>query len=224
MPSPLALQAELDAFRAEWSRRAPEEAQALIVRQIAELAASGAEHRILPPGLAVPDIALPDAAGRMVALRGPGPAVIVFYRGGWCPYCNLQLRAWQRRLPELAARGARLVAISPQAPDGTLSTAERNALAFPVLSDSEDLAGRAFGVSFALPGDLVALYRRFGHALEVVNGPAGWRLPMPATFVVGGDGRIAFARAEADYRRRVEPAEALAALDAARARELGRAA
>ena len=108
----------------------------------------------------------------------------------------------------------RLVAISPHTPDGTLSTAEKNGLGFPVLSDSEDLAGRAFGVSFALPAELVALYRRFGHDLGAVNGPAGWRLPMPATFVVGADRRIAFARAEADYRRRVEPGEAIAALDA----------
>jgi peroxiredoxin len=212
---PDGLQAELDAFRAEWARKAPPEAQALIAAQIAALRDGGAEQRILGAGERIPDIALPDAEGRRQALRELGPAVIVFYRGGWCPYCNLQLRAWQRHLPDLAARGVRLVAISPQAPDGTLSTAERNALGFPVLSDSEDRAGRAFGVSFALPEDLIALYRRFGHDLEVVNGPAGWRLPMPATFVVGADGRILFARAEADYRRRVAPAEALAALDAA---------
>ncbi|WP_270937166.1 peroxiredoxin-like family protein [Falsiroseomonas oryzae] len=207
----MGLQAELDAFRAEWARKAPEEAQALIAARIADQRA--AEARILPEGAVLPDIVLPDATGAPRRLHDLAPAVIVFYRGGWCPYCNLQLRAWQTRLPDLAARGARLVAISPQAPDGTLSTVERNALGFPVLSDSEDVAGAAFGVSHALPEDLVALYRRFGHALEVVNGRAGWRLPMPATFVVGPDRRIAFAQAEADYRRRVEPDAALAALD-----------
>jgi peroxiredoxin len=209
-----ALQAELDAFRAEWSRKAPAEAQALIAAQIESLRQEGAETRILPAGAALPDLVLPDAAGTPRRLRDLAPAVILFYRGGWCPYCNLQLRAWQRRLPELHARGATLVAISPQVPDDTLATAERNALGFPVLSDSEDLAGRAFGVSFALPAELVALYRRFGHDLEAVNGPAGWRLPMPATFVVGPDRRIAFARAEADYRLRVEPDRALAELEA----------
>jgi peroxiredoxin len=210
---PAGLQAELDAFRAEWALKAPPEAQALIASQIAALQGEGAEDRILPLGAMLPDLVLPDANGAPRRLRDLGPAVILFYRGGWCPYCNLQLRAWQRHLPALAARGATLVAISPQAPDFSLSTAERNALAFPVLSDSDDLAGRAFGVSHALPEALVALYRRFGHALDVVNGPAGWRLPMPATFVVGPEGRIAFARAEADYRRRVDPAEALAVLD-----------
>jgi peroxiredoxin len=208
------LQVELDAFRAEWARKAPPEAQALIAAQIEGLRT--AEAAILAEGAALPDIVLPDATGAPRALRDLAPAVIVFYRGGWCPYCNLQLRAWQKRLPELVARGVGLVAISPQAPDGTLSTAEENALGFPVLSDSDDLAGSAFGVSYALPEDLVALYRRFGHDLEAVNGPAGWRLPIPATFVAGADRRIGFARADADYRRRVEPDEVLALLDGAR--------
>ncbi|PWS37455.1 hypothetical protein DFH01_11520 [Falsiroseomonas bella] len=210
-----ALQAELDAFRAEWARKAPAEAQALIAAQIEALRESGAEQRILAPGAALPDLVLPDANGAARRLHDLAPAVIVFYRGGWCPYCSLTLRAWQKRLPDLAAQGATLVAISPQGPDASLSTAERNALAFPVLSDSEDAAGRAFGVSFALPEPLVALYRRFGHDLEVVNGPAGWRLPMPASFVVGRDRQVVFARVEADYRRRTAPEEAIAALDAA---------
>jgi peroxiredoxin len=209
------LQDALDAFQAEWRQKAPAEAQALIAARIADLAASGAEGRIIGVGEPVPDIALPDATGRMVRIAERQPSVIVFYRGGWCPYCNLQLRAWQARLDALAARGARLLAISPQLPDGSLSTAEANALAFPVLSDSEDRAGSAFGVSAPLPDDLIALYRRFGHQLDVVNGAAGWRLPMPATIVAGADGRVVFARAEADYRRRVEPDAALAVLDAA---------
>ncbi len=208
-----ALQQDLDAFRAEWARKAPEEAQTLIADQIAALEGDGAEARILPMGALLPDLTLPDATGRPRALRDFGPAVIVFYRGGWCPYCNLQLRAWQKRLPDLAARGLALVAISPQQPDHSLSTTERNALTFPVLSDSEDKAGQAFGVSFALPEELIALYRRFGHDLPAVNGPAGWRLPMPATFLVGPDGRIHFARAEADYRRRVDPDAVLALVE-----------
>ncbi|GGJ29607.1 hypothetical protein GCM10011320_41230 [Neoroseomonas lacus] len=145
-------------------------------------------------------------------LRDLGPAVIVFYRGGWCPYCNLTLRAWQKHLPELAARGARLVAISPANPDETLSTAERNALAFPVLTDGDGAAMRAFGLEFALPQPLRDLYARFGHDLSAVNGAVGWSLPMPGTFVVDARGVIVFAQAEADYRRRADPAAALAAL------------
>ncbi|MDO9709453.1 peroxiredoxin-like family protein [Paracraurococcus lichenis] len=206
------LQQELDAFAAEWRKKAPAEAQALIAAQIEDLKAEGIEARALGAGAEVPDITLPDVHGRPVRLRDLGPAVFVFYRGGWCPYCNLQLRAWQRELAAMEAAGVRLVAISPQTPDESLSTLEKNSLAFPVLSDSEGLAARAFGILFDLPPDLVALYTRFGHDLPRINGQVGWSLPIPGTFVAGAEGRLVFGRAEADYRNRVEPAEALAAL------------
>jgi len=207
------LQQELDSFAAEWRLKAPAEAQALIAAQIADLAAEGIETRALGAGAAVPDVTLPDALGRPVSLRGLGPAVFVFYRGGWCPYCNLQLRAWQRLLPALTAAGVSLVGISPQGPDGSLSTQEKNDLAFPILSDSEGTAARAFGILYALPDSLIALYSRFGHDLGRLNGSLGWSLPIPGTFAAGADGLLRFGRAEADYRRRVEPAEVLAALD-----------
>lgn len=206
------LQQELDSFAAEWRLKAPAEAQALIAAQIAGLVADGIEARALGAGAAVPDLTLPDATGRPVGLRDLGPAVFVFYRGGWCPYCNLQLRAWQRELPVLRAAGVALVAISPQTPDASLSTAEKNALGFPVLSDSEGLAARGFGILYELPQSLRDLYARFGHDLPRINGQIGWALPIPGTFVTGANGRLAFGRAEADYRRRVEPAEVLAAL------------
>lgn len=211
----MTLRSDLDAFLDGWRHRAPPEAQALVAAQIEDLRAHGAEASVLPAGSAVPDLALPDQDGRVRHLRGLGAAVLVFYRGGWCPYCNLTLRAWQKRLPELAARGVALVAISPERPDATMATAERNALGFPVLSDLDGAAMRAFGLEFALPQALRDLYLRFGHDLGTVNGVVGWRLPMPGTFAVDGAGRVAFARAEADYRRRAEPADVIAALDAA---------
>ena len=110
--------------------------------------------------------------------------------------------------------GASLVAISPQDPDNSLSTLEKNALSFPVLSDSTGVAMAAFRTGYVLPENLQALYTRFGHGLDAINGPAGWSLPMPATFVVDAQGTLVLSRAEADYRRRVEPAEAMAALSA----------
>lgn len=206
------LSAQLAAFQAEWERKVPAARRAAVEAQIAALRASGAEDLALGPGDAVPDLVLPDAAGRPVRLRELLPAVIVFYRGGWCPYCNLELRFWQRLLPEIAAAGGRLVAISPQAPDGSLSTAERNGLAFPVLSDIGGAAARAFGLEFELPPELQVLYAEFGHALPELNAGTGWRLPIPGTFVAGADGRIRLAHADADYRHRLEPAVALAAL------------
>ena len=211
------LQHELDAFAAEWRLKAPAEAQALIAAQIEDLKADGIEATALGAGAAVPDVTLPDALGRPVRLRDLGPAVFVFYRGGWCPYCNLQLRAWQRELPALRAAGVALVAISPQTPDASLSTQEKNDLDFAVLSDSEGLAARGFGILYDLPPALVALYTRFGHDLPRINGQIGWALPIPGTFAAGTDGRLVFGRAEADYRRRVEPAAVLAALNLRRA-------
>ena len=208
------LQDELDARLAEFRQKAPAEAQAMIDAQIDSLRASGAEERILQVGAKLPDIALPDARGGQVRLRDIGPAVIVFYRGGWCPYCNMTLRAWQRHLPELQAMGASLVAISPQDADNSLSTQEKNELSFPVLSDSKGVAMAAFGTGYGLPEELQALYARFGHGLDAINGPVGWSLPMPATFAADARGTLVMARAEADYRRRVEPAEALAVLSA----------
>jgi peroxiredoxin len=203
---------QLAARLAEFERTAPEDRRTAFAAQIEALRAEGAEARVLGAGAAVPDLTLPDATGQERRLRDLLPAVIVFYRGGWCPYCNLGLRHWQGMLPALADAGARLVAISPERPDNALSTAERNGLAFPVLSDTEGAAARAFGLEFELPSDLQALYAAAGNVLPELNAGTGWRLPIPGTFVADAAGRILLAHADADYRRRLEPALALDAL------------
>jgi peroxiredoxin len=136
--------------------------------------------------------------------------VLVFYRGGWCPYCNLHLRGFQRQLAEFQSAGAQIVAISPQLPDQSLTTQEKDELEFPVLSDVGLHAAHAFGVAFELSKDLLELYEDFDHPLEESNGTEGGReLPMPATFVILPDRTIAFAQVEADYTRRAEPLEVL---------------
>jgi peroxiredoxin len=206
------LQGALDAFLAEWERKVPAARRAAFEAHIAALRAEGAEARAIGPGATVPDLTLPDATSRSVRLQDLLPAVIVFYRGGWCPYCNLELRFWQQYLPEICAAGGKLVAISPELPDGSLTTIERNGLAFPVLSDTRGAAARAFGLEFELPPALQALYAEVGHALPEINADTGWRLPIPGTFVAGADGVIALAHADPDYRRRLEPLAALAAL------------
>jgi peroxiredoxin len=160
-----------------------------------------------------PDLQLLDAKGQSVsltALNANGPLIIVFYRGGWCPYCNLELREWQRLLPEVQKAGAQLVAISPQTPDKSLSTAEKNELAFTVLSDSQLTATKEFGLGFQLPPDLVELYKKFGNDLPTINGNAEWALPLPATYLIGRDGLVKFAHVDVDYRKRAEPSEILA--------------
>jgi peroxiredoxin len=215
------LSQELADYKAGFAQRAAPERVAMMEAATRDLRATGIEQRALHAGDAAPaHLSLPDALGRpmrLAELWQRGPLVLLFYRGGWCPYCNLELRAWQKRLPELQRLGASLIAISPQTPDNSLSTAEKNELAFPVLSDSALAASDAFGITFTLPPELVELYGRVGNELPVVNGNGQWALPLPATYVIGRDGRIAFAHVEADYRERAEPDDVLRAVKAASA-------
>lgn len=209
------LASQLAEYKAGFKQRVAPERVAMMESATAALKASGIEQTALQVGAAAPELTLPDALGRAVSLRSlwlEGPVVLIFYRGGWCPYCNLELRAWQRKLPELQALGARLVAVSPQTPDNSLSTAEKNELAFPVLSDSSLAAAQAFGVAFTLPAELVELYGRVGNDLPSLNGNGQWVLPLPATYLIDRQGRIVFAHMEADYRERAEPQEVLDAL------------
>jgi peroxiredoxin len=141
-----------------------------------------------------------------------GPAAVTFYRGGWCPYCNIQLRAYQAALPEMIALGARLVAISPQRPDGSLSTAETNELTFDVLSDVGNTVARRFGLVYALAEELRAALRSNNKGLPGINGDESWELPVPAVYVIARDRRVALAAIDVDYRNRLEPEAILAAL------------
>ena len=148
----------------------------------------------------------------LAGLRCDGPVVLVFYRGGWCPYCNLQLRAFQAVLDGLHEHGATLVAISPQTPDKSLTLAEQAELAFPVLSDVGNAVARRYGLVFALAADDRKLHSGVGIDLTAFNGDDSWELPAPAVYVVDGDGTIRFASVAGDYRWRVGPDEVLAAL------------
>lgn len=145
---------------------------------------------------------------------------MTFYRGGWCPYCNLQLRAYQQVLGEVTALGAKLVAISPQLPDGSLSTAEMNKLSFDVLSDVGNHVARSFGLVYSLPDELRAALTSNNKALPGINGDNSWELPLPATYVVAPDRKIALAEIELDYRERLEPEAMVAALRSLRARAI----
>jgi peroxiredoxin len=211
----VSLGSELAQLKAGARARSPERF-AMIDRVIARLKdAGGIESRALRESDLVPDIALPDASGRRVRLRDlwrTGPLVLVFYRGAWCPYCNLQLRAWQQQSDELQKYGATLVAISPQTPDYSTSTAQKNGLAFTVLSDSMLEAAEAFKIAFTLPPELIDLYGRLGNDLPVLNGNGQWTLPMTATYLIDTRGQIVYAHIDADYRERAEPRAVLARL------------
>ncbi len=209
------LSEQLSAYRAGFVQRAAPERVAMMEAATADLRATGIELQALQVGAQAPDLTMPDALNQPVSLSSlwqRGPLVLIFYRGGWCPYCNLELRAWQQHLAALKHLGAQLVAVSPQTPDNSLSTAEKNELAFPVLSDSGLEAATAFGVAFEMPPELIELYSRVGNDLPLLNGNGRWVLPVPATYVIDRQGRVAFAHVEADYRERAEPRDVLAAL------------
>ena len=183
------------------------------------LQATGVCERARRVGDLAPDVTLADASGAPVKLsdlwRG-GPLVVIFYRGGWCSYCNLQLHAWQQHASELKRLGAALVAISPQTPDHSMDTIERNALAYTVLSDSKLDAANGFGIAFTLPPERIDLYASAGTDIPVLNGNAQWVLPIPATYVIDPTGRIRFAHVELDYRERIEPHSVIAIIENAR--------
>lgn len=211
----MSLQKQLETFKSEFARTAPPGRPELYEAKIEELRASFALERAVGVGDDAPDFSLTDARGNSVSVRkllGRGPVVVTFYRGGWCPYCNFQLRAYQAILPQAAALGARLVAISPQLPDGSLSTAETNSLTFDVLSDVGNVVARRFGLVYALPEELRAALRSNNKALPAINGDESWELPVPATYVIAPDGRVSLAHIEVDYRKRLEPDAIVASL------------
>jgi peroxiredoxin len=201
---------ELAAARAKYRGEIiPADALSVMDTETEALRASGIEHRALKPGAVAPDFMLPDAQGRCVRLQSllrQGPVVLVFYRGGWCPYCNLHLRGFQRALPELQQFGAQIVAISPQLPDNSLNTQEKDELTFAVLSDVGNKVARRFGIVFQIGEELKKLYGKFGHPLDVFNGPDGaQQLPVPATFLIDKEGVIRMAHVDVDYTRRLDP-------------------
>lgn len=211
----MTLEEQLAAFKAEFARTAPPGRAALYEAKIEDLRASFAAEQALGPGDTAPGFTLPDARGRPVSLDGllaQGPAVVTFYRGGWCPYCSIQLRAYQAAMPQMSALGARLVAISPQRPDASLSTAETNALTFEVLSDAGNAVARRFGLVYALPQELRDALRANNKDLATINGDENWELPVPATYVIAPDRRVALAFLDVDYRNRLGPDDIVASL------------
>ena len=213
----MSLKEQLAEYRTDWFKRVPAGRQAIIQRHINDLR-NGLATATLKVGNHAPAIVLPNAKGKTVDV-GPllkrGPVIVTFYRGGWCPYCNLELKAFQKILPDITAAGATLVAISPEKPDDTLSTAEKNALSFEVLSDVGQKAGRAFGLVYTFSDELKRAYQEFGRDIPATSGADEWALPISATYIIGRDGTIIYAYTDADYRDRADPKEVLMFLEEA---------
>jgi peroxiredoxin len=203
-------------FNAGLVKQAPVEVVEALVAEIDGVVRSGAGAKAPSAGDRAPSFTLPDALGKPVSLDTllkEGRVAVSFYRGQWCPYCDLQLRAYQEILPRIKALGANLVAISPQTPDESLSTAEKRKLKFHVLSDAGNQVARGYGLVWKVPPGLDAIQKGFGVDLAKSNGDASTELPVPGTFVLGSDGRIAFRYVNADWRQRLEPAQIVRALE-----------
>jgi peroxiredoxin len=181
-------------------------------------------HAALKAGDRAPDFTLPNGLGRPVSFSESlrqGPAVVTFYRGGWCPYSNIQLRAYQRALKEMTALGGKILAISPRLPDGCLSTAETNQLRFDALSDVGNHVARSFGLVHALADERRTALQSSNKALPSINGDDSWA--RPATCVNTPSSRIAHATIALDFRQRLSPEAVIAALRSARTDGLLRA-
>lgn len=209
----------LNELVADLSSKSAPEPVAVMRRLIADLEAAGVGKDALKAGDILPDATLTSAAGqpvRILELLTKGPMIINFYRGGWCPLCNLELRAYQNILDEIEAAGGQLVAVSPQKPDDSLSTAEKNELKFPVLTDPGNGFAKALGISFELPEEVIKLHTQLGDNMPERNPGAGWTLPIPAVYVVDCDGTILLAHVDSNFSERLEPDLALAALKSAK--------
>jgi peroxiredoxin len=181
-----------------------------------ELAATDRPDVKAAPGDRMPDGQLLDVAGQpttLAAALSSGPAVVVFYRGGWCPYCSIALRAYQAQLvPALAEQGISLVAISPQTPDGSLSTRQTKELTYTVLSDPGNQIAGQLGILTGPSDGVRAAQLQLGLDLTKVNADGTTTLPMPTVIIVDSAGVIRWMDVHADYTTRTEPDQVLQAI------------
>jgi len=211
------LQDQLDEITANTRKLVQAERMAVGERAVEELFATGIEERILPVGATAPEFALKDSNGKVVRsadLLETGPLVIKFFRGRWCPYCMTELEAWRDLYGRIREQDAVMVAIGPQIQRQSDFMVGQHGLPFPVLTDTNNEVAEKFGLVYTVPEYHRAYFLSILVNIPFVNGEKSWRLPLPATYVVGKDRRVLFAEAHADFRVRPEPEEVLAALSA----------
>ncbi len=209
------LRDEIDAYNAAKQEKVPQEILATMARCTEELKQSGIEDRALRAGDRMPDFELPNQHGekrRFADYLRESRVVLNVYRGGWCPYCNMEMKALHDVLPEIETSGARLVGMTPETPDKAMGTAERHAIAIDILSDTGNRVAEQMGLVYELPQSLRPIYQKLGIDIPEYNGDNSFTLPVPATYIVGQDGVIVHDFVNADYTQRLEPAQIVALL------------
>ncbi|HQY20787.1 MAG TPA: peroxiredoxin-like family protein [Ignavibacteria bacterium] len=208
------LQSLLDEKKAAFELKASDEKKKIYSDGTQAVVNSGVLENALNNGDTAPDFLLKNSAGEEVTLYSyleKGPVVLTWYRGGWCPYCNITLRRLQQELPNFQSLGASLIALTPELPDSSLSTSEKQNLEFEVLSDPGNKVAGQFGIVFKLTNDVADSYQK-GFDLHAYNGDESNELPLAATYVIDTNKEIIYTFLDADYRNRAEPSDILDAL------------
>lgn len=211
----MSLQSKLDAFKAQFVKKAPAQALDMMARSTLTLRESGVLASAIQVGQKVEDVTLSNQDQKPISLSevtADGPVILSFFRGIWCPYCNIELEALNSALPEVAAQNAKLVAISPQTPQHSEKLKADKKLGFDILYDEANRFAERLGVAFTLPEELAAIYKQFGINLPSYNGDESWRLPMPTRLIVDETLTVRYAAIDPDYTVRPDPSETIASL------------
>jgi peroxiredoxin len=207
------LEYELENIKNQFKQKAPQEVQDLFALATKELEIQNLSENALKEEDTIPNGNLLDIHSKEVELyeyfKESDFIVLNFYRGGWCPYCNLELKAFQEIIPQLEKLNAKLIAISPQLPDLSLSTKEKNALEFEVLSDLQNKIAKKFGLVFSVDERVRPIYKEFGIDLPSSNADQSYEIPFPATYVVNKEYKIIYSFINEDHTKRAEPLEIL---------------
>ena len=217
------LKQALDERRSLMEQYVPKATQALHRRVVEQLQSSNVVASALAVGSSVPPFELTDHNGNtitMASLVANGPAVLLFFRGRWCPFCVAQLEAWNRLMPSISRAGIAVAAVSPMNQHQSFLTRDHHRLEFPLLSDAGNRVARKFGIVYSVPEEQRLTYRRTFVNLPFVNGDESWELPIPSTFAIDRKGTLLFSSADADYTVRPEPLDVLSAVENSRSDKL----
>jgi len=209
------LQQELESFKANFVQKAPDDKKLAYENGITQIRNSGLIGQAMSRGEEVIDFTLLNASGESVNLfqvLDRGPVILTWYRGGWCPYCNLTLRALQAHLPKFKQLGGNLLALTPELPDKSLSTREKHGLEFEILTDLHNGVARKYGLVFRVPPDVIVYYNQ-AFDLNDFNGDSANELPLAATYLINTNRVIQYAYLDPDYRNRSDPDEILRQLE-----------
>lgn len=212
----MSLQTQLNNFKAQFKQQAPEAAFNAFARSTQELIESGQAQQALSVGATAPTFELTDSNGEKVFLKtllAKGPVILSFYRGVWCPYCNIELQALEAVHHQIKEKGATLVAISMQGAADSRKSQRDNQLSFPILTDQGGELAEQFGIRWDVQDYVIEFKKMFNVVLPNIHGDGQWRLPMPARYVINTEGQIVHAEVNPDYTIRPEPSELLTVLD-----------